>query len=239
MADIAAKVRRLARAGLETPALWYEAVNAYRPIWEAGRASNRVVSKHEQQIAKLLGEIRFAKIPGFFPTPDTVANRMAEMAQIATRGEVSVLEPGGGTGSLVEAVYRRNKNARVVIYERQHTLAELLRLKFPEATVHFEDFTEAAPSPTFDVVIMNPPYEKRQDAEQVVRAWRWVKPGGILVALISEGPFTATDKKSLALREWLESVDGRNIPLKNAFKGRDVFRQTGVATRIIVARKDR
>jgi hypothetical protein len=52
---------------------------------------------------------------------------------------------------------------------------------------------------------MNPPFEKGQDIEHVRHAYDQLKPGGRVVAIMSEGPFFRSDKKATEFRDWLES----------------------------------
>ena len=85
---------------------------------------------------------------------------------------------------------------------------------------------------------MNPPFERGQDAEHVQHAYERLKPGGRLVAIMSNGPFFRSDKKAEGFRNWLDTVDGSHEELpEGSFAGKDAFRQTGVNTRLVVIDK--
>jgi len=86
----------------------------------------------------------------------------------------------------------------------------------------------------YDRIIQNPPFEKAQDVDHVRHAFDCLKPGGLLVSIISNGPFFRNDKKSQQFREWLEVVDGEYEDLTNGFTGAGSFRQTGVSAKIVI-----
>lgn len=55
---------------------------------------------------------------------------------------------------------------------------------FPSGSFYHADFTEWDGG-QFDVILMNPPYERSQDALHLLKAWEHLAPGGRLVALVS------------------------------------------------------
>ncbi len=91
-------------------------------------------------------------------------------------------------------------------------------------------------SADYDRVLMNPPFERGQDREHVQRAYRMLKPGGRLVAVMSEGPFVRQSNADKAFRQWLRAVGGRSRKLPA-----DAFRAagTGVQTRLVVIDRPR
>ena len=70
---------------------------------------------------------------------------------------------------------------------------------------------------SYDRIVMNPPFSKRQDTEHVRRAYDLLKPGGRLVAIVSEGSFFGKDKKASEFRDWLEEVGGTSEKLAEGF----------------------
>lgn len=188
-------------------------------------------------------KIRGLTIDGFFPTPPGLAQRMVELARIEKHHEV--LEPNAGMGDLVLPILHNHAGAQVMAVEPVAELVEyleLLREKYP-ATLHvfqgrFEDVAGEV-----DRIVMNPPFERGQDAEHVMHAVNLLRATsssnrGRLVALMSEGPFYRSDKKSIAFREWLDDqmVDV-NEKIEGAFKGVQAFNQTGVNCRLLVIDK--
>lgn len=59
---------------------------------------------------------------------------------------------------------------------------------------------------------MNPPFADSQDIEHITHAFKFLKTGGVLVAIACEGPFFRQDKKSTFFREFLESQKCRSDP---------------------------
>lgn len=90
----------------------------------------------------------------------------------------------------------------------------------------------------FDRIVMNPPFERGQDMDHVRHAFDLLKPGGRLVAIMSEGSFGRGDKKATGFREWLDEQKRKVEKLpEGSFTGKDSQRQTGVATRVVVIDK--
>jgi predicted RNA methylase len=172
---------------------------------------------------------KFDNIPGFFPSPPAVCARILEAA-----GDVSglnVLEPSAGIGSLMDAA--RLAGANVVGFEVSDKLASICEAK--GHTVERCDFlTREVEGEVADCVLMNPPFENRADAAHVGRAYSWVKPGGVLVAVMSAS--AAHSDRYAQFREWLEFVGGTMEKLpENSFK--DSHCSTGVSTVIVTIHK--
>src|SRR3546814_3629081 len=64
-------------------------------------------------------------------------------------------------------------------------------------------------SPVFsvDAVVMNPPFEKGQDVAHVLHAWRSLKTGGTLVAIMGAGVTFRQGKPYAPFRDWLRSEE--------------------------------
>lgn len=170
------------------------------------------------------------KIPGYFPTPKTITGRMVEMAGIEPG--MKVLEPSAGKGDIADAV--RQAGVAPDVVEINSTLRTILEGK--GYTLAGSNFMEIEPRAIYDAVVMNPPFEHGQDMEHVRHAWDFVRPGGRLVAIMSEGTFFRSDRKARDFREWLESVGGEEEQLpQGSFLESD--RSTGVNTRLVMIEK--
>jgi len=110
---------------------------------------------------------------GQFFTPGTVAGFMASLLEFDDSGDVEILDPGAGIGSLsVAAAQRANRRICVTCYELEDRLqtelaATLAELPNVAATIEHRDFIEHAVllvasgrSPRYSHVILNPPYKK-------------------------------------------------------------------------------
>lgn len=190
--------------------------------------SHRAEARGDDPVSVAERELLGKDLPGFFPTPWPVIERMMELASIE-RGH-RVLEPSCGKGDILDALKEQFPDIELIAIERNYTLSDVLSAKGHD--VMFEDFCVHHGS--YDRVVMNPPFENGQDITHVEHAYSLLRPGGRLVSVVSEGPFFRSDRKSIAFREWLQEVnaDIERLP-DDAFKGREAFRQTAVRTRLI------
>ncbi len=142
--------------------------------------------------------VQTVSAPQLFPTPVDVAARMVELAGVAA-GSL-VLEPSAGTGRLIDAA--QDAGARVVAIEHSHALADQLskRINGHAVEVHQGDFLTCEPGSfaAFDCVVMNPPFKDAEDVKHIMHARRFLKPGGVLVALCANGPRQAARLQPLA-----------------------------------------
>lgn len=169
-------------------------------------------------------------VEGYHPTPRGLAEEVIRRADI--RPGMTVLEPSAGSGSLADAAVAAGGLVSVV--ERDPRLRRVLETK-GYALIGDDALTVQG---LFDRVVMNPPFERGAEIDHVRAAYANLKPGGRLVAIMSEGPFFRSDKKATSFRDWLESVRGTSRPnAEGAFKGSE--RSTGVRTRIVVVDKPR
>ena len=193
-----------------------------------------------EKIRRLEDQLRFADIPGFFPTPAATIEMMLDRAQIAPGN--TVLEPSAGTGSIADAIKARvpslpdGPGVLVMCCERMTRLREILREKGHTLT-EVDDFMEMPAAGEFDRVLMNPPFEKQQDIDHVRRAFDHVKPGGRLVAIVGAGAFSRGNRKATEFREWLDQHGATVEDLNGAFSTPDAFRRTTVAARLVTIEK--
>lgn len=141
-----------------------------------------------------------AKDFGAFMSSDEVAWRVMECAMIG-KG-LTVLEPSAGTGVLAKAA--RDGGALVDCIEIQPGLAHELRVLHGFDAVRQADFLTLSPSPSYDRIIMNPPFDRGRDCDHVRHAFEFLKPGGILVAVMSARAEFREDKRHRALHEIVE-----------------------------------
>lgn len=186
-----------------------------------------------QRIARLEREVLWLRLPGFFPTPGPLVERLLDLADLAPG--MRVLEPSAGTGTLADAIGRRCPTAIVSVIEWQHSLVEVLQLK--GYAVCARDFlTFPAPEQTparFDRIVMNPPFEQEQDIVHVRHAASLLNPGGRVVAIVSEGAFLRQSRGAQAFRQWFaaQSSVTEAVPA-GAFA--ETQRPTAVRSRIVV-----
>lgn len=128
---------------------------------------------------------------GAFFTPDWLAERVAEYADMYNRDEqLQVLEPSAGHGALVEAALN-NGAYSVTAIELSGGYYERLCERFgwnPKVECLNQDFLKfpapIAENNLYDRVIMNPPYLRNTFLAHIEHAWSFLKDGGKLVAII-------------------------------------------------------
>jgi predicted RNA methylase len=141
-------------------------------------------------------------------TPPDLAEQMATRARL--KPGMRVLEPSVGEGALVKAAHACAP--RLMFYCVDNDEPTFMRFSktwdgFSGASLqgHLADFLQVIPpvkpEQMFDVVLMNPPFTGGADTAHVTHAWRFVKDGGVLVALTSLAWRTAKTKAAIAFRE--------------------------------------
>lgn len=162
----------------------------------------------------------------FYPTPESAALRMVELAEIEPG--MDVLEPSAGDGAIIRAIPFGS------IYPVEFNKYRCQKIHAEFGIAPFEaDFLKWRPDTEFDRVLMNPPFNDRAEAYHIVKAFSHLKPGGILVAILPEGWFTRDDQKSTVLRSFLTEHEYK--PSEKLPPG--TFSRTKIATRIVTLRK--
>jgi len=141
-----------------------------------------------------------------FYTPLDLAQRVAGAAKIEP--DMHVLEPSAGQGALAKAAWACHGKVTSVEIDRKN--CEVLA-----AIVHIDgfgpvicaDFLQQHPEPTYDRVLMNPPFTRGQDIDHVEHAIRFLKPGGRLVAIMSGGILSRTGRQA-AFRQRVADLGG-------------------------------
>lgn len=200
----------------------------YESITGEERKSDRVL--------RLTREAALMRIPGYFPTPEPLAQQLIRIACIEPGH--TILEPSAGTGNLIDVIRTVRSDVNVSFCELNCFLLDILRAKYEGLSdVHFvgRDCLEFNRSELtlFDRIVMNPPFERGQDVEHVLHAFTLLKPGGILAAIVSSGVFCRSDKKASQFREFLETMQAvvHDVPA-GCFKSSG----TGVGSKILCIR---
>lgn len=167
---------------------------------------------------------------GYFPTPDAALDTLMNLADV--KHGMKVLEPSAGKGNISERVGLFTKRENITLVEYLPSNVVHLNRFYPN--VIEGDFMKMEPTPIFDRVTMNPPFAKEQDIMHVLHAYRFLAPGGRLVAILASGWVTNQSARALAFRDFLSLLETKLIPLPaNSFKESG----TSVNTVILVINK--
>ncbi|WP_434307636.1 methyltransferase [Clostridium botulinum] len=199
--------------------------------------------RKKKEIKEMQRSIIGVKIPGYFPTPQNIVGEMLQYADIKEND--IILEPSAGSGHIADLIREKYPDNKLDVVEFNYSLSQILEKKghnviaddFLSVNLKENDNNDSIIVEGYDKIIMNPPFERNQDIEHVLHAFSLLKPGGKVVAIMSEHPFFASDKKSQKFREWLENQEesfSKKLP-SGSFLESD--RSTGVNARIVTVRK--
>jgi len=151
----------------------------------------------------------------YFQTPPKLVERLLDAADV--HEGTNMLEPSAGGGAIVRAAIKRGAMGMAVELDQERY--DELRNDFDvvEAFCPWPgNFLDAVPGDLevkepkgFDAVVMNPPFSHKRDVAHVMHAAKFLRPGGRLAAVMSNGAQYRQDKASVAFREWLESMGGQ------------------------------
>lgn len=193
-----------------------------------------------------------ARYFGFFPTPDAAADAAISYARLLRgkdKPQLRVLEPSAGTGNLARRCISRisdldnwsggreryAKEYRfdnlVDCIEIQPHLAHQLEASHLYNKVTCADFLKVDPDPArlYDIVILNPPFDRERDIDHVMHALKFLKPDGRLVAIMSAGTEFRETKKAIAFRALMESkgAEWNDLP-PGSFAESGTYVNTGI-----------
>ncbi|MGB7735881.1 MAG: hypothetical protein WBL72_19550, partial [Thermoguttaceae bacterium] len=202
------------------------------------------------KIEKMVDNLRFADISGFFPTPPALVKRMVDVACV--HEGMDVLEPSAGKGDIADALAPIVGKGNMVLCEISPTLCRILEAKGYGGRLVEGDFLErfslldpkdgqgevSAEMQQFDRVLMNPPFEKGQDGDHIQYAYKLLRPGGRLVAIMSATAARKQNRRNKEFAEFLDTVGATVEPIDaGAFAGQDAFRRTGVSCCLVTIDK--
>ena len=160
---------------------------------------------------------------GQFDSPPAVVARILELAQI--RAGMSVLEPSAGLGAIAHAAAAAG--AIVSCVELDPSRAAVLKTEgFKVLVGDFLTFSHLGP---FDLALMNPPFAGQVDIDHVRHAAAMLRPGGLLIAVMSAGVEFRQDRKASEFRAWLQDLGGSIEALPDG-----AFKTAGTSVRSVI-----
>lgn len=154
-----------------------------------------------------------AKDLSFYWTPEAVVRRLLDSPHRSIHrvddddARPRVLEPSAGEGHLVEALVEAGCDVHAVeVYAaRAAKLAWLRGVDDGRVTVQQANFLRLPASAEFDAVVMNPPFYGTHWMKHVRHAFNFLKPGGVLFAVLPATAEIGDSKAHRAFRSWAES----------------------------------
>lgn len=229
VSEYAKEYFRLQRMGIENLPMLRAALLEYNSIVSGVTVTAQSKTTEKLKYASLKGQY---KDLDFFNTTPEAAAEVIHWAQLEEG--MAVLEPSAGAGHLADAAAEVVGKENVTTNEYAFGLNEFLKEKGYQGTK--EDFLQLKPKPEYDRVVMNPPFSKDQEITHIEHAYKFLKPGGRLVAIVSSMAGNRQNKRNQAFREWLDSLGADEHALPDgSFKG--AINPTNVSTKIIVIDK--
>ncbi|GAB4527942.1 MAG: hypothetical protein OHK0046_46270 [Anaerolineae bacterium] len=173
----------------------------------------------------------------FYPTPDSVIDRMLSPLVRTTSGTYSrrylpyrqILEPSAGKGNIVDRLVAHYQVRKEHIYTIEFEPELQAALRGKEYRVIGTDFLTFTEPYAFDLIVMNPPFSNGVD--HLLYAWELLAGGGDLVCLLNaetlRNPYT--EKRRLLAR--LIDQHGTAEDIGSAFAAAE--RPTDVALSIV------
>lgn len=170
-------------------------------------ASEEVLTSKLENVL-LTEETENPKDFGFFPTPKNIVLQLLELADL--KPNMLVLEPSAGNGAIAKEIATTNKVDCIEILE--DNISKLNTENIYNSVLQ-KDFLTCEPNPVYDRVIMNPPFSKQADIDHIYHAFKYLKPNGKLISIMSSSVLFRTNKKTTEFNDFVSMNNGEIIPL--------------------------
>jgi predicted RNA methylase len=206
------------------------ALNAAGGKWNRGAQAFLFSEDAAPVLAKLLddGSVVRPQDEGWFPTPEPVIARMLELADLTPSWGHELLEPSAGEGAIASAFTAAG--CIVDCVEMNAKRAAVTYAAGIARGVTMADFLALPMRPVYDRIVMNPPFAGKADMAHVRHALGFLKPGGVLVAVMSAGVMFREDRETTEFREMFLKGGGTFEPLPD-----DAFKVSGTGVRTVLA----
>lgn len=147
-------------------------------VWWVDIEKQKLEQKIKWQLLK--------KIPWYFPTPKEVVNKMIDLADLQPMDYI--LEPSCWTGAIIDWILEKTREVNIKWIEYDYSNYEILLEKYQNKDyVRLEnvDFMDYNNDNIFSKIIMNPPFENKQDMKHIMKAFELLNEWGILVSIAS------------------------------------------------------
>jgi len=161
----------------------------------------------------------------FFPTPEKIIDILIKKSNV--KKGMKVLEPSAGKGSIAKKL--KEMGCKVTVCEKHEPFRkELIDDGF--SVLQNKDFLTVGPS-VFDAVVANPPFTLQQDIDHVLHMIKFVKEGGIVASVMSNGVTFRKNKKALNFHK---TMDEKCISWEIIELPKDSFKESGTMVSAII-----
>ena len=191
---------RIQKMGLTNDAILKTALRELITLSEGTEISPEEKAKIE--LKELERSFINKKIAGFFPTPQPLIDKMFSMIKIYENDKI--LEPSAGLGHIAEQIRLKHPSNDLTTVETDFRLAQVLEKKgFKNTCADF--LTLPTDEKKFDVIFMNPPFEKLQDIDHIKHAFNLLNPCGRLVCIMASNKHRNSNRSKIV--DFLKFVD--------------------------------
>lgn len=177
--------------------------------WTGGKTQGFVFEQDPTELVQKLIEIlptytNIKKEFQFFATPNHTAEYLVSVADLPD-GEFKILEPSAGQGAIVKAIQKQTDN--IVDCFELLPLNQIFLNRIENINILGNDFLQSVADSSYDFIIANPPFNKGQDLQHVLKMYDHLKVGGRMVTVMSIGWQHSTNKKQKDFQTWLSVKD--------------------------------
>lgn len=141
---------------------------------------------------------------GFFRTSEEMAEDVVKLANF--EDWMDGCEPSAGDGRIADCMAKIIGRNRVTTIELQQCNADALIAK--GYNPHVMDFLTFTSDRLWHRIVMNPPFARQQDIDHVMHAWKFLAPGGRLVAIMAASVTFRENNKTREFRSFVEDLGG-------------------------------
>lgn len=165
-------------------------------------------SEAEPYINRLMGgeSVNIKKEFQFYGTPDNLADKLVRNADI-NDSDLLILEPSAGQGAIIKALHRIFPGRKIQWCELMPINQTVLFALQDKQTFIQPNFLEYTGDAKFNKIIANPPFNKNQDIDHILKMWDCLADNGRIVTIASKHWQNSKNKKETAFREFLNVVN--------------------------------
>lgn len=199
--------------------------------WKGGKVKGFIFDREINSIDELLGNNnKLKKEIQLFETPEEIADKLVELAELKEND--IILEPSAGRGRIIKSIQKVYKGT--INYCEINEVNRDYLLKIDNINFINDDFLSTNNDFKYDKIIANPPFNKNQDIQHILKMYDSLNVGGVLVSVSSNHWRLCDNKKEKSFREWLNSINYKIIDLNSGD-----FKESGTMIKscIIIIRK--